>query len=141
MRKCLIGLIVLLGILTLGTRAFTQEEASPVPEVPVKDMVTMVDIGADKCIPCRLMAPILRSLRQEYQGKAAILFIDIWKQPEQAKKFSIRSIPTQIFYDREGKEIYRHEGFFGKDSILAVLKRAGVTVAGSTEPEDASGRN
>lgn len=140
MRK-LIGLIVLLGILTLTTRAFTAEEPSPLPEIPVKDMVTMVDIGADKCIPCKLMAPILRSLQEEYKGKAAILFIDIWKQPKQAKQFTVRSIPTQIFYDKEGKEIYRHEGYFSKDSILAVLKRAGVTVAESTEPEDAAGRN
>lgn len=81
MRK-LIGLIVLLGLLTLTTRAFTAEEESSVPEVPVKDMVTMVDIGADKCIPCKMMAPILKSLQEEYKGKAAIVFIDVWKHPE-----------------------------------------------------------
>ena len=139
MRK-LIGLIVLLGTLASGTRAFTEEQASPLPEIPVKDMVTMVDIGADKCIPCKLMAPILRSLQEEYKGKAAILFIDIWKQPKQAKQFSVRSIPTQVFYNKEGKEFYRHEGFFSKDSILAVLKRAGVEIAESSEPTDI-GRN
>jgi len=136
----LIGLIVLLGILTSGTRAFAVEQESPFPEIPVKDMVTMVDIGADKCIPCKLMAPILRSLQEEYKGKAAILFIDIWKQPKQAKQFSVRSIPTQIFYNKEGKEFYRHEGFFPKDSILAVLKRAGVEIPESSEPTDI-GRN
>lgn len=139
MRK-LIGLIVLLGLLTLTTRAFTAEEESSVPEVPVKDMVTMVDIGADKCIPCKMMAPILKSLQEEYKGKAAIVFIDVWKHPEQDKKFNIRTIPTQIFYDKEGKEIYRHEGFFPKDSILGVLKKAGVAVPENPEPPD-TGRN
>ena len=124
-----IGLIVLLGLLTLTTRAFTAEEASTVPEVPVKDTVTMVDLGADKCIPCKLMAPILKNLQEEYSGKAAILFIDVWKHPEQRKKFNVNTIPTQIFFDKEGKEIYRHEGFFGKDGILAILKKAGVEIA------------
>jgi thioredoxin 1 len=136
----LIGLIVLLGLLTLGTRAFTAEEASSVPEIPVKDMVTMVDLGADKCIPCKLMAPILRDLQKEYEGKAAIRFIDVWKHPEEQKKFRAFVIPTQIFYDKEGKEIYRHQGFLGKDSIVAVLKEAGVAIVVSTEPSDA-GRN
>jgi thioredoxin 1 len=124
-----IGLIVLLGLLTLTTRGFTAEEASTVPEVPVKDTVTMVDLGADKCIPCKLMAPILKDLQEEYSGKAAILFIDVWKHPEERKKFNVNTIPTQIFFDKDGKEIYRHEGFFGKDGILAILKKAGVEIA------------
>jgi thioredoxin 1 len=136
----LIGLIVLLGLLTLGTRAFTAEEASSVPEIPVKGMVTMVDLGADKCIPCKLMAPILKDLQKEYEGKAAILFIDVWKHPEEQKKFRAFVIPTQIFYDKEGKQIYRHEGFLAKESILDVLRKAGVEVAERTEPSDA-GRN
>lgn len=139
MRK-LIGLIGLLGLLTLTTPAFTAEEASSVPEVPVKDMVTMVDLGAGKCIPCKLMAPIIRNLQEEYKGKAAVVFIDVWNHPEQRKRFNINTIPTQIFYDKEGKEIYRHEGFFGKDGILAVLKKAGVAVVESAEPSEA-GRN
>lgn len=132
----LIGLLALLGLLALTTRAFTAEEASSVPEIPVKDMVTMVDLGAGKCIPCKLMAPIIKNLQEEYKGKAAIVFIDVWKNPEQEKKFNIHTIPTQIFYDEDGKEIYRHEGFFAKDGILAVLKKAGVAVVESTEPSD-----
>jgi thioredoxin 1 len=135
-----IGLIMVLGLLTLTTRAFAAEEALPVPEVPVKGTVTMVDIGADKCIPCKMMAPILRDLQKEYEGKAAILFIDVWKHPEEQRKFRVSTIPTQIFYDKEGREIYRHEGFFAKDSILAILKKAGVAVVENAEPSEA-GRN
>jgi thioredoxin 1 len=133
----LFGLIVALVFLTLATRAFTAEEASPVPEVPVKGMVTMVDLGADKCIPCKMMAPVLRDLQKEYEGKAAILFIDVWKHPKELGKFRVSTIPTQIFYDKEGKEIYRHEGFFSKEGILAVLRKAGVPMVESTEPSDA----
>lgn len=136
MRK-LIGFIVVLGLLTSTTRAFTAEEALPVPEVPVKGMVTMVDIGADKCIPCKMMAPVIRGLQKEYEGKAAILFIDVWKHPEEQRKFHVSTIPTQIFYDKEGKEIYRHEGFFARESILSVLNKAGVEVEEKTESSEA----
>jgi len=133
-------LFVLFGLLTLAARAFTAEESSPVPEVPVKDMVTMVDVGADKCIPCKMMAPILKSLQEEYKGKAAILFIDVWKNPEQSKRFGINAIPTQIFYNKEGREIYRHEGFISKGSIREILEKALASADSSAAPSDA-GRN
>lgn len=136
--RSLIVLTLLLGLLVLTTQAFAAEESSSVPEVPVKDMVTMVDLGAGKCIPCKLMAPILKNLQEEYKGKAAILFIDVWKHPEQSKRFNVHTIPTQIFYDKDGKEIYRHEGLFSKDNILAVLKKAGVAVVEKTEPSEAA---
>lgn len=99
--------------------------AEAAPEVPVKGMVTMLDLGAAECIPCKMMAPIMAELEKEYEGKAAILFIDVWKHPEQARKFGIRSIPTQIFYDRQGKEVFRHVGFLDKKSIESKLKELG----------------
>ena len=89
-------------------------------------MVTMVDLGAKKCIPCKMMAPILEELTKEYQGRAAVLFIDVWENPDAGQKFNLRSIPTQIFYDAQGKEISRHEGFMDKAAIVAVLRQQGV---------------
>jgi len=100
--------------------------SEPIPEVPVKDTVTMVDIGAKKCIPCKMMAPIMEELEKEYKERAAIIFIDVWENPDQAKKFGIRSIPTQIFYDKAGKEVWRHVGFLDKTSIVAMLEKLGV---------------
>jgi len=104
------------------------EEKSQVPQVPVQGKVTMVDIGAKKCIPCKMMAPIMEELEKEYgsTGKAAIIFIDVWENPNEGKKFGIRSIPTQIFYDKTGKEVSRHEGFMPKNSIVAELEKLGV---------------
>ena len=61
------------------------------------------------------MAPIIEKLEKDYKGKAAIMFIDVWKEPDQSKRFGIRAIPTQIFYDKEGKEMYRHEGFLSEE--------------------------
>lgn len=124
--KKLIGLIVLFGLLTLATRILAAEEPSSIPEVPVKDMVTMLDLGAEKCVPCKLMASIIKELREEYKGRAAIVFIDISKHPEHGRKFNANTIPTLIFYDKTGKEIYRHEGILPKEAILDIFKKAGV---------------
>ncbi|MCF8056312.1 MAG: thioredoxin family protein [Desulfocapsa sp.] len=99
----------------------TTIHAEGAPEIPVKDMVTMVDLGADSCIPCKLMAPIIKKLEPEYKGRAAIVFIDVWKDPEQAQKYGLRVIPTQIFYGKSGKERYRHVGFMSEEEIKEQL--------------------
>ena len=95
-------------------------------EVPVKGMVTMVDLGAKKCIPCKMMAPILEKVKKDYDGRAAIIFIDVWKHRGEAKRFKIQAIPTQIFYDRDGNEVYRHVGFMDEAAIVARLRKMGV---------------
>ncbi|MGE4421980.1 MAG: thioredoxin family protein [Pseudodesulfovibrio sp.] len=95
-------------------------------ELPIPGMVTMVDIGAHSCIPCKMMTPIIEDLSREYEGRAAIAFIDVWEHQEEANKYGISSIPTQIFYDAQGKERSRHVGFMDKDSIVAKLTELGV---------------
>ncbi|MDA8126220.1 MAG: thioredoxin domain-containing protein [Deltaproteobacteria bacterium] len=95
-------------------------------EAPVKGMVTMIDLGAKTCIPCKMMAPILEKLEKEYAGRAAVVFFDVREDPAPAKRFGIRSIPTQIFFDKAGKEVYRHEGFLGEEDIIARFKAMGV---------------
>jgi thioredoxin 1 len=91
-------------------------------------MVTMVDLGAKKCIPCKMMSPILVRLEKAYKGNAAIVFIDVWENNAPAKRFGIRGIPTQIFFDENGKEMYRHTGFLDEKSIIAQLTKMGVPV-------------
>jgi thioredoxin 1 len=109
-----------------GITAVVSADPSTPPEVPVKDMVTMVDLGANSCVPCKMMAPILQKLEREYTGRAAIVFLDVWKDPDQAKRFGIKVIPTQVFYDKEGKEVYRHVGFMSESAIVNQLKSMGV---------------
>ncbi len=86
----------------------------------------LLDLGAGKCIPCKMMASILEGLKKEYAGKLEVEFVDVWKNPEAARKYKISLIPTQIFYDASGKELFRHEGFSGKDDILARWKKLGI---------------
>ena len=95
-------------------------------KLPVKGMVTMIDLGAKKCIPCKMMAPIMEKMEKKYDGKAAIVFIDVWEHREQAQRFGIRAIPTQIFYDADGKEVTRHVGFMPEEAIVKTLSQLGV---------------
>jgi len=81
-----------------------------------------VDLGADKCVPCKMMAPVLDELRSEHEGKLKVEFIDVWKSRDAAKGYGIKSIPTQVFYDRSGREFYRHEGFIPKADIVKVFE-------------------
>jgi len=86
----------------------------------------LLDLGATKCIPCKKMAPILEALKKDYAGKLEVEFIDVWKSADEAKKYGINLIPTQIFFAATGKELFRHEGFYGRDDILAKWKELGV---------------
>ena len=98
-----------------------------------KALPHLVDLGAGKCIPCKMMAPILEDLKKTYAGRMDVVFIDVWQNPDAGKKYGINVIPTQIFYDTAGKEVFRHEGFFGKDDILAKWKELGVDLTALME--------
>ena len=95
---------------------FSTAYAAP-EQIPVPNMVTMVDLGAKSCIPCKMMAPVLEKVGVYYEGKAAIRFIDVWENPDMKSKYDIQAIPTQIFYDKQGKERERHVGFLDEESI------------------------
>ena len=86
----------------------------------------LIDLGAGKCIPCKMMAPILDELKTEYAGKLTVEVIDVWENPKEGEKYGISLIPTQIFYDPEGKEFQRHEGFMSKEDILNTFKQKGM---------------
>lgn len=100
--------------------------ASTPVEIPAKGMVTMVDIGKGQCIPCKMMAPILEKLKKEYSGRAAVIFIDIREDRTPAQRFGVRTIPTQIFFDRYGQEVFRHVGVMSEEDIVRRFKEMGV---------------
>jgi len=89
----------------------------------------MVDLGAGKCIPCKLMAPILEDLKTALVERLTVEFIDVWKDPAAGTPYKIKLIPTQIFFAADGRELFRHEGFFSKEDILAKWKEFGVDLA------------
>lgn len=91
----------------------------------------LVDLGSDKCIPCKRMAPILASLSQEYRSSFIVEVLDVRKDPLLGQMWGIRVIPTQIFIDASGTERFRHEGFMAKEAILAKWKELGVELGPS----------
>jgi thioredoxin 1 len=95
--------------------------------IPMDEPLPMlVDLGKGTCIPCKKMKPILEELTAEYEGKANIKYIDLRDQPEEGRKYGIRLIPTQIFFDAGGNEVFRHEGFMDKETIVAKFREMGV---------------
>ena len=132
MKKRTTGLVaVLVSLVCVCAVAFSAEIVSDFNKIPEKGVVTMLDLGAKKCIPCKMMAPIIEKLDKTYAGKASIVFIDVWKNNEQAGRFNIQGIPTQIFFNKDGKEVYRHTGFLDEESIIKQLTSMGVTVTDS----------
>ena len=86
----------------------------------------LVDLGRGTCIPCKMMAPILEQLQAEYAGRVTVEVIDLTEDPEAAQEFGVRTIPTQVFYDANGNEVSRHEGFLPKEEIVKIFGQLGV---------------
>jgi len=128
-----VGLIVLVGLVLALKRG--GEATGPATPTRSDDasagavsgaLPRMIEIGSITCIPCKMMAPILDELRKEYAGRLRVDFIDVRKDRGAAAKFGIRVIPTQVFLDAGGKELFRHEGFFPREEIEKQLAAMGV---------------
>jgi thioredoxin 1 len=91
-----------------------------------KHLVTFIELGADRCIPCKKMQPIMKEIAETFVDRVQVVFYDVWKDSAPAEKYGIQLIPTQVFVDQKGKEISRHVGFFPKKEILELLKKHGV---------------
>jgi thioredoxin 1 len=98
-------------VATADSAAATQIDDSGLP--------LLIDLGADKCVPCKMMAPILDEMTETFEGQLEVQFIDVWKDASAGREYGVRVIPTQIFLDEEGNELFRHQGFFSREDILA----------------------
>jgi len=86
----------------------------------------LVDFGANSCLPCRQMRPVLKEVRIEYSEKAKILVIDVYKNQNLAREHKVLMLPTLVFFDSKGKEAFRHVGILEKEKIVAKLKEIGM---------------
>ncbi len=105
-------------------------DASAIPASAVKDelLVTFVEIGSLNCIPCKMMQPIMKEIEENYKGQVKVVFYDVWTPAGRpfGMQYGIRVIPTQVFLDKDGREYFRHEGFFPKEEVVRILKMKGV---------------
>jgi thioredoxin 1 len=124
---------------TVAQKAPTKSAKKPAAKKntkPVaKQLPRLLDLGATKCIPCKMMVPVLDELSKDYKGQLDVQFIDVWKDPKAADKYKVQSIPTQIFFDAKGKEFSRHVGFFPKEDIIKTFEKHGIKLKKPSEPK------
>jgi thioredoxin 1 len=127
-----LGVAIIVAVVVRQNKSGGQLTAELGPDqLTGKGRPVLIDLGADTCIPCKLMAPILESLKTEYAGVLDVHFLNLNENPGAADLYGIRVMPTQIFYDASGKERFRHESFFSKEDILAKWKELGVELSAS----------
>ncbi len=136
MNKSLYVLLVILSVTIackqnnddMHAQQNTSVHTTMVAETQNKALVTFIEIGSVNCIPCRMMQPVMEKVKQKYGSKVSILFYDVWTQEgaPYAQTYGIRVIPTQVFLDSNGKEFFRHEGYFPFEAIDALLQQHGV---------------
>lgn len=121
----LLCLILLTGSLMWATGTDDQKKDT---KKNTKYKVTFIELGSVRCIPCKKMMPIMKEIEKEYGDQVNVVFHDVWTDEGKpyAKKYKIRLIPTQVFLDAEGKEYFRHQGFFPKEELVKILKQKGV---------------
>ncbi|MDX9714017.1 MAG: thioredoxin family protein [Dissulfurispiraceae bacterium] len=118
---------VLLLILITACSSKTPKTVEEQIELSKKSgRILLVQIGNDVCGPCIEMKPTLQRVQEDYQDKIQIIYVDTVKEPELIKKYGIQKIPTQIFYDKKGKEFGRNEGHYSYPEIAFVLKDMGI---------------
>ncbi|MCJ7449287.1 MAG: thioredoxin family protein [Bacteroidales bacterium] len=104
----------------------TQNEKQGTKEPVYK--VTFIELGSVRCIPCQKMQPIMKSIEQKYSTQVKVVFHDVWTEAgaPYSKQYGIEAIPTQVFLDKDGKEYFRHVGFFPEEQLIKVLNQKGV---------------
>jgi len=123
-------LFILVGVLSASCNAASPkaDEKSGTAAAEDNYLVTFVELGSVRCIPCKMMQPIMKDIEKDYAGQVKVVFYDVWTPEGEpfAGQYKIRLIPTQVFLDKDGKEYFRHEGFFPKEELIKILKQKGV---------------
>ncbi|MFH0991748.1 MAG: thioredoxin family protein [bacterium] len=137
MARQLLSIMVILIICNLVLSAQSKKLQTKNTQAPiVKDsnsttaspLVTFVELGSVTCIPCQQMQPVMKAIEEKYGDQINIVFYDVRKTDQQryAKQYKVRVIPTQVFLNKEGKEFFRHEGFYPEKEIDLLLKKQGL---------------
>ena len=143
MKRLILPLLIFMFIFSLFASAQTKKSANATSASPgrkdtvavaANHRITFIELGSVNCIPCKAMQPVMKSVEAKYGGQVKVVFYDVWKkeQAHRAQEYKIRLIPTQVFLDKTGKELMRHEGFFPENQIDAFLQSKGLNPKVST---------
>ena len=135
-KKIIISSLVVLVIISIGVFSLRNSETqskinSDKPSVTnseTKYKATFIELGSVRCIPCQKMQPVIKSVEEKYGDQVKVIFYDVWTSQGKvdAKQFVFNAIPTQLFLDENGREYFRHVGFFPEDELVKILKQKGV---------------
>lgn len=126
MKNNLLLLIVLLTITALPCPGNAGEIDDVLGNAKKQGKAVMLELGSEGCTPCEQMKPVMKKLSVNYKDRLEVIFVDVRKDRDTAKKFRVFAIPTQVFLDKTGKEFHRHIGYYSHEEIEAMLKKAGL---------------
>jgi len=118
--------LAVLFLLSLSSCSNAGDIDTALSKAKQEGKIVMLELGSVGCIPCEQMKPVMQKLRDTYQGKLDVIFIDVKKDHDTARRFGVFMIPVQVFLDKNGKEFHRHVGFYSYDEIASMLKKAGI---------------
>ncbi len=123
MKKIIITLMVCL-LFAVNSNSETKEKKSTNGHYKIH----FIELGSVKCIPCKMMMKVMDRIEKRFKGQIKITFYDVWTQEQKkyAYIYKINGIPTQVFLDEKGNEIYRHVGFFPEEKLAAFLISMGL---------------
>ena len=128
MRRIIFSLAIVLLVFSLtGCQLKASTPSVRTPTQSAKAEVTFLELGSVTCIPCKKMQPIMKSIETRYAGQVEVVFHDVMKNRAVSQQYGIKLIPTQVFLDKNGKEITRHEGFFPEAEIDKILSAQGLS--------------
>ncbi|MBN2011517.1 thioredoxin family protein [candidate division KSB1 bacterium] len=113
--------------LTISTESTTHNQTAK---------VTFVELGSVKCIPCKMMQPVMKTIESEFGDQINVVFYDVWEDPVPGKKYGIKLIPTQVFLDENNNEFFRHEGYFPIEDIKKLLVERGLAIVKTAEIDE-----
>ncbi len=114
------------GRKTEREQGYEKKDTNSQSEQKVQAKVTFIELGSVNCIPCKQMQPVMKSIEEKYKGQVKVVFHDVWKDKKPAQEYGIKLIPTQVFLDENGKEFFRHEGFYPEEEIDKLLQSKGI---------------
>jgi thioredoxin 1 len=137
MKNTIISMLVLsiiLGSFTIAQSKKSQKRststvvAKDTSVVVPQPIITFIELGSVNCIPCKAMQKVMKAVEEKYGNQLKVIFYDVWKQEQAhyAEEYKVRLIPTQVFLDKDGKELLRHEGFYPEKEIDIFLQSKGL---------------
>jgi thioredoxin 1 len=124
----ILSLVILGGVVI--KKGMNPPTLTPAPSSSRSALPVLYEFGANRCAQCKKMGPIMEALREEYQGRLEVRKINIESDDETTLRFAVQVIPCQVLVDKDGKEVFRHEGFLEKEKIERVIEEMGAVPPG-----------